>query len=178
MGINKCLETTTNFYFIKSSSKENIYYIESHFRMDLSYIRTNHGLIQASQVVIASIGGIFNLALGGTWGFWSFVFWSTAIFSAIILGLNVFKILPALEKSTPIISKVILGYSVVYGGLYLILSIWSFITFQLSAILIYILLILFGIDLFFKYREYKSGTDVTASNPAATAASGGEIPKY
>ena len=66
----------------------------------------------------------------------------------------------------------------VYGCLYLILSIWSFITFQLSAILIYILLILFGIDLFFVYREYKSGTDVTASNPAATAASGGEIPKY
>ena len=57
--------------------------------------------------VIASIGGIFNLALGGTWGFWSFVFWSTAIFSAVILGLNVFKILPALEKSTPIISKVV-----------------------------------------------------------------------
>ena len=35
-------------------------------------------------------------------------------------------------------------------------------------------------DLFFHYRVYKtgSGPDATASNPTATAASGGEVPKY
>ena len=46
-------------------------------------------------------------------------------------------------------------------------------------ILIYILLAVFLLDLFFRYRAYKnSGADVTASNPTATAASGGEMPKY
>ena len=47
-------------------------------------------------------------------------------------------------------------------------------------ILVYLLIILFGVDLFFRYRAYKSGggADATASNPTATAASGGEVPKY
>ena len=49
----------------------------------------------------------------------------------------------------------------------------------LLQILVYILVFLFVIDLFFRYRAYKSGgADATASNPTATAASGGEVPKY
>ena len=72
------------------------------------------------------------------------------------------------------------GYVVIWTGLYIISSIISFVTFALNAILVYILLALFVLDLFFHYRVYKtgSGPDATASNPTATAASGGEVPKY
>ena len=43
----------------------------------------------------------------------------------------------------------------------------------------YILLGVFLVDLFFRYRAYKKGgPDAIASNPTATAASGGEVPKY
>ena len=73
-----------------------------------------------------------------------------------------------------------LGYVVIWTFLYIISSIISFVTFALNAILVYILLALFVMDLFFHYRVYKtgSGPDATASNPTATAASGGEVPKY
>ena len=57
---------------------------------------------------------------------------------------------------------------------FLIIFFWFFL-----QILVYILLAVFLLDLFFRYRAYKnSGADVTASNPTATAASGGEMPKY
>ena len=67
------------------------------------------------------------------------------------------------------------GYVFIWTVLYIISSIISFVTFQLNAILVYILLALFVMDLFFHYRVYKtgSGPDATASNPTATAASGG-----
>ena len=73
-----------------------------------------------------------------------------------------------------------LGYVAIWTLLYIISSIISFVTFALNAILVYILLALFVMDLFFHYRVYKtgSGPDATASNPTATAASGGEVPKY
>ena len=72
------------------------------------------------------------------------------------------------------------GYVFIWTVLYIISSIISFVTFQLNAILVYILLALFVMDLFFHYRVYKTGSapDATASNPTATAASGGEVPKY
>ena len=70
-------------------------------------------------------------------------------------------------------------YSLAYTVLYGISAVISFVSFALSGVLIYFLFALCVVDLFFKYRAYKSGTsDVVASNPAATAASGGEIPKY
>ena len=69
-------------------------------------------------------------------------------------------------------------YSLLYTALYGISAIISFVTFNLSGVLVYFLFALCVVDLFFKYRAYKSGTDVVASNPSATAASGGEIPKY
>merc|ERR1719215_10771 len=146
--------------------------------MDLSHIKTTEGLIETGQIVLSTIGGIFCLALSGS-GFWSFVFWSTAIISALFLVMIVLKIMEKLETQLPIISKVRLGYVLGWTGLYLICSIWSFITFNLSGILVYLLLFLFLLDLFFRYRKYKSsGADATASNPTATSASGGEIPKY
>jgi len=146
--------------------------------MDLSYIKTTQGLIQCSQIVLAAIGGIFNLALGAS-GFWSFVFWSTVIISGLFLALEVFQIMPSLEAKIPILIKVRFGYVFGWTILYVICSIWSFVTFQLSGILVYILLAVFFLDLFFRYRAYKAGgPDATASNPTATAASGGEVPKY
>merc|ERR1712018_223428 len=127
------------------------------------------------QIVLSGIGGIFCIASNGS-GFWSFVFWSTCLISLLFLALTVFNVMPALEKRFPFTSKVILGYVVGWFGLCVI---WSIVAFNLSGILVYILLFLFGIDLFFRYRAYKSGgADATASNPTATAASGGEFPKY
>ena len=89
-----------------------------------------------------------------------------------------------IENYEPIIQCIFLfqklGYVAIWTLLYIISSIISFVTFQLNAILVYILLALFVMDLFFHYRVYKtgSGPDATASNPTATAASGGEVPKY
>ena len=91
-----------------------------------------------------------------------------------------------------------LGYVGIWLILYLICALLSVISFNLSGvstfenifkhlkkishlqILVYVLIVLFGLDLFFRYRAYKSGggADATASNPTATAASGGEVPKY
>ena len=69
-------------------------------------------------------------------------------------------------------------YSLIYTALYAFASIISFVSFALSGVLLYFLFALCVVDLFFKYRAYKSGTDVVASNPSAVAASGAEIPKY
>eukprot|EP00093_Oithona_nana_P002777 02777.XXX_98653_99106_1 [CDS] Oithona nana genome sequencing. len=94
--------------------------------------------------------------------------------------MNIFKMLPALEARFPLLSKVRLGYVGIWLILYLICALLSVISFNLSGILVYVLIGLFGLDLFFRYRAYKSGggADATASNPTATAASGGEVPKY
>merc|ERR1712062_405857 len=148
-------------------------------KMDLSHIRTNEGLIELGQIVLSGIGGIFCLALNGN-GFWSFVYWSTCIISSLFFAMNIFKMLPALEARFPLLSKVRLGYVGIWLILYLICALLSIISFNLSGILVYVLIVLFGLDLFFRYRAYKSGggADATASNPTATAASGGEVPKY
>jgi len=146
--------------------------------MDLSQIKSTQGLIYATQIVLAAIGGIFTLVGGGS-AFWTFVFWSTVIISGLILGLKIFGILPTLEAKFAWFSKVILVYVGVWTGFYIICAIISFISFSLSGILVYILLAVFVLDLFFRYRAYKKGgPDVTASNPTATEASGGEVPKY
>merc|ERR1712008_613949 len=114
---------------------------------------------------------------GGS-GFWAFTFWSTVVISGLLLGLAVFQILPTLEAKLPLLSKAKLGYVAVWTLLYVISSIISFVTFALNAILVYILLGLFVLDLFFHYRVYKtgSGPDATASNPTATQPRGAKCP--
>ena len=56
--------------------------------------------------VLGAIGGIFALALSGP-GFWSFIYWSTAIISALFIALRVFNIMPALEQRFAFMSKVV-----------------------------------------------------------------------
>ena len=63
--------------------------------------------------VLAAIGGIFSL-VGGGWGFWSFVFWSTVIISGLLLGLKVFGILQTLEGKFAWFNKVVSVHSAVY----------------------------------------------------------------
>ena len=56
--------------------------------------------------VLAAIGGVFALFLDGP-GFWSFIYWSTAIISALFIALRVFNIMPALEQRFALMSKVV-----------------------------------------------------------------------
>merc|ERR1711981_809951 len=122
-----------------------------------NYIRTTQGMIIVAQIPLAVIGGVLALALSSN-AFWSFVYWSHAITASIIVALNVFNIMPALEKKFALMPKVLVVYSLAYTVLYGISAVISFL-FALCVV-----------DLFFKYRAYKSGTsDVVASNPAATA---------
>merc|ERR1711860_393773 len=109
-------------------------------KMDYSYIRTNEGLIELGQIVLSGIGGIFCIALNGS-GFWSFVYWSTCIISLLFFAMSIFKMLPALEARFPLLSKVRLGYVCIWLGLYLICAIISFMSFNLSGILVYVLIV-------------------------------------
>ena len=40
-------------------------------------------------------------------GFWAFVFWSTLIITSLIIGLNVFEILPKLQAAFSYTDKVV-----------------------------------------------------------------------
>ena len=40
-------------------------------------------------------------------GFWAFVFWSTVILTSLIIGLNLFEILPKLQMSFSYTDKVV-----------------------------------------------------------------------
>ena len=40
-------------------------------------------------------------------GFWAFVFWSTVIITSLIIGLNVFEILPKLQAAFSYTDKVV-----------------------------------------------------------------------
>jgi len=146
--------------------------------MDVSEIKTTQGLCYFTQIVLAGIGGIYNLVLGGN-PFWNFVYWSTVVISGLLLAAKVFGILPTLEAKFFWFNRAILGYVAVWAGLYGICSIMSFISFNLGGVLLYITLATFVVDLILRYLAYrKGGPDITASNPTATAASGGEVPKY
>jgi len=96
-------------------------------------------------------------------GFWAFVFWSTVILTSLIIGLNVFEILPKLQMSFSYTDKVILGYTVLYTIFYGICAIISFISFSLSAIIVYLLLFLFCTELFLAYcRNSRNSQDPEA----------------
>lgn len=145
-----------------------------------NFMRTMPGMVMAGQVVLALIGAIISLITSTA--LHAFAFWSTLIISGVFLLLHICNLMQTIEAKFPLITRVQLGYVGVWTILYIIVSIVSFFGFAISAILVYAILIVFLIDLFIRYREYRSGSgpNATASNPAAAAASGGEtgVPKY
>lgn len=69
----------------------------------------NYEILQYSSIFLqplAVIGGVLALALSSN-AFWSFVYWSHAITASIIVALNVFNIMPALEKKFALMPKVV-----------------------------------------------------------------------
>ena len=155
--------------------------------MDLEVLKSTEGLIKASQIVLAFCGCIFALVPGQGHAFWTFVLVTTIIISGILLGLEVFPTctynLNALEAKFPWLIKAQLGYVAIWTILYGICVIISWVSFGLSAIIVYLLLALFLLDLFFRYRAYKASED--ESNPNATADAefeenpfGDNLPKY
>ena len=94
--------------------------------LNWNYTKTPTGLIQLGEIVsffpfsfqlfqciffqiLAFIGGLFMAIFDGN-GFWAFVFWSTVIITSLIIGLNVFEILPKLQAAFSYTDKVVNKY--------------------------------------------------------------------
>ena len=96
--------------------------------LNWNYTKTPTGLIQLGEIVsfffpfsyqlfhhifffqiLAFIGGLFMAIFDGN-GFWAFVFWSNVIITSLIIGLNVFEILPKLQAAFSYTDKVVNKY--------------------------------------------------------------------
>ena len=74
--------------------------------MKCLFLSKNLIFLHFSLQPLAVIGGVLALALSSN-AFWSFVYWSHAITASIIVALNVFNIMPALEKKFALMPKVV-----------------------------------------------------------------------
>merc|ERR1712062_652202 len=74
--------------------------------LNWSYTKTPTGLIQLGEIILAFIGGLLMAIFDGS-GFWAFVFWSNVILTSLIIGLNLFEILPKLQMSFSYTDKVV-----------------------------------------------------------------------
>jgi len=112
-------------------------------------------MVMASEVVIGLVGGVIGLVLAS--GFESFLFWTTVIISGLFLFTHVTNLTQSLESKFPILIKVHLYYLCIWTSLLLIDLVICIISFKLILIVVAALLASFAVDLFLKYKKWKSG---------------------
>lgn len=132
------------------------------------YLRSRNGIVQAVIVGLSFLGGLINIFSGS--GFTGFLFWSTFSISGSLLLLNVFGAYAAINAKFGFFFKVEFGYTALWALLYLIAAIVSFIPsfWYISNIVVYFVVIAFGVDLFFRYRIYRGVPAGGPANPPET----------
>lgn len=139
---------------------------------NLDFVKGTHGMAMLAQVVLALVGGIVNIFFGT--GFLGFVFWTTLFISGVLLFLHIFNAAQSLENAFPYLTKIELGYALIWGIFTAIASVLAFMSVisLFSALIGGVLAVAFFTDAFFKYRNYKEKmVEPTAS--ASTAEAGG-----
>jgi len=127
----------------------------------------------SGEVAFGLIGGLVAIFVG--YGLESFLFWTTAIISGFFVLTHVCNLTQTLESKFPALTKIHLGYLVVYTGLLgvdivvnLVLGVGPCLLFTV------LLLVAFLIDGFLKYRNWKSrsAADAVAASPASVESGG------
>lgn len=129
---------------------------------DPAFIRTRAGMTLAVEALVGLVAGLFGFVFGI--GFESFLYWGAAIISGFFLFTHVTNLTQSLESKFPWIMKVHLAYMAAWVLGLAIMCIYRFVAWSLAALFDWLLLLTFLVDLFFKYRSWKS------SPPAAPAA--------
>ena len=114
-------------------------------------------LLQIGQIVASFIGAILCVCGLCINPFWTYVYWSTVVISSILLALTYCNLMSSLESKCPCFINLRFGYVLVYAIVYLICTIWSFIDWEVSALLAYVLLVAFAGELFMRYW-FQSGS--------------------
>jgi len=134
---------------------------------DTAFLRTVPGMAMSAEVVLGGVGGVIGIILAS--GFESFIFWTTVIISGIFLFTHVTNLTQTAEAMFPFFAKMHLGYLGIWTGMLLIDFIICILTFKLIGVVVFLLLISFLVDLFMKYRKWKSGTTTTTDTAAPTS---------
>ena len=147
------------------------------------FVKSPAGMAQTGQVIFAFVGGIVNIFSGD--GLLGFAFWSTLFISGFLLLMHICNMAQSIEAGFPYFSKVELGYAVIWGIVFIVASIIGTITFAFSVLFAYVCTIAFGVDAFFKLKNYRErmanqqaatgqqqGNVEAGAHPAANAAAG------
>jgi len=132
----------------------------------MSFVKTVPGMAMAAEVILGLGGGVLGIILAS--GFESFLFWTTAIISGVFLFTHITNLTQMLEAKFPFLMKLHLIYLCAWSVLLAIDLVICILTFKLILIVVLLLLAAFIVDLFLKYRKWKSagGSEGPATEPA------------
>jgi len=134
---------------------------------DPTFLHTRAGLTLAGEAVVGLVGALVGFLFAN--GLESFLCWGAFFISGLFLGTHVTNLTQSLESRIPAMAKIHLTYIAVWSFLLSILCIYRFVAWSLQALFDWVLLLLFLVDLFFKYRSWKSSTvPGSPSNPGPT----------
>jgi len=134
---------------------------------DASFIRTVPGMCMSAQVMLGLVGGVIGIIFAS--GFESFLFWTTVIVTGVLLFTHVTNLTQMLETKFPILIKAHLAYLLVWSCLLALDMVLCIISFKLIGVVVGLLLCAFVVDLFLKYRKWKSGDGSGAAAPPPTS---------
>jgi len=126
---------------------------------DSTFIKTVPGMAMAVQAVVGAGAGFITIfpLIGGS-SFQCFSLWIAALVSGLFLLTHTCNLTQTLESAFPYVTKVHLGYLVVWTTLFAIDVLWHTIVFWWTVIFSYVMLAAFLVDLFLKYRMWKAAT--------------------
>jgi len=125
------------------------------FQLNTDYVRSNRGMLVSAETVLGAVGGLIASVM--FYGFMSFLLWSTFFISGLIVLLNVLNVYQALKMKLSFLIYVEFGYVAIWGGLYIVAAIMSFVSWGIPYIVGYVMLALYLLDGFLHFRVYRSG---------------------
>merc|ERR1712150_265149 len=113
------------------------------YELNIDYLNTKEGRITIAEVVTGGIGGI--MAIVFMHPVLSFFCWCTLALSGALVVTNVLNIHQALVVKFPAFLKLEAAYVFLWMGIYIIFMIFSFVSWNLANICVYVEIVLFAI---------------------------------
>merc|ERR1719339_698174 len=143
------------------------------FNMPAMYVAIQAVLSLALESGVGLLGALIGFVLAN--GFESFLMWGAFFASGFFLFTHVTNLTQSLESRFPYLAKIHLAYMAAWCLGLAIMCIYRFIIWSLMAIFDWVLLAAFLVDLFFKYRSWKSADSAPAPATLGTAETGGKF---